>query len=114
MKISNLSIKNNLFLAPMAGVTDRPFRVLCKSFGAGVPRSVMTPLDVLEADKLSPSAVVEDVYTLLPALYMVMAGDVVAVMTVGAVAVASSSSSSVKPLRRLGEANIIYTQTDII
>ena len=41
MKISNLSIKNNLFLAPMAGVTDRPFRVLCKSFGAGVAVSEM-------------------------------------------------------------------------
>lgn len=41
MKISNLNIKNNLFLAPMAGVTDRPFRVLCKSFGAGVAVSEM-------------------------------------------------------------------------
>jgi len=41
MKISNLSIKNNLFLAPMAGVTDRPFRMLCKSFGAGVAVSEM-------------------------------------------------------------------------
>jgi len=41
MKISNLSIKNNLFLAPMAGVTDRPFRMLCKGFGAGVAVSEM-------------------------------------------------------------------------
>ncbi len=36
MKIGNLSIKNPIFLAPMAGVTDQPFRVLCKEMGAGV------------------------------------------------------------------------------
>ena len=41
MKIGSLSIKNNLFLAPMAGVTDRPFRMLCKKFGAGVAVSEM-------------------------------------------------------------------------
>ena len=41
MKIGNLSIKNNLFLAPMAGVTDRPFRMLCKKLGAGVAVSEM-------------------------------------------------------------------------
>ena len=36
MKIGNLLIKNPIFLAPMAGVTDYPFRVLCKEQGAGV------------------------------------------------------------------------------
>ncbi len=36
MKIGNLSIKTPIFLAPMAGVTDFPFRVLCKEFGASV------------------------------------------------------------------------------
>lgn len=41
MKIGELSIKNNLFLAPMAGVTDRPFRMLCKKLGAGVAVSEM-------------------------------------------------------------------------
>jgi len=41
MKIGDLSIKNNLFLAPMAGVTDRPFRMLCKKLGAGVAVSEM-------------------------------------------------------------------------
>ena len=35
-KIGNLKIKSPLFLAPMAGVTDHPFRMICKSFGAGV------------------------------------------------------------------------------
>ena len=35
VKIGNVTIKNNLILAPMAGVTDFAFRKLCKHFGAG-------------------------------------------------------------------------------
>lgn len=35
MRIAHLQLPNNLFLAPMAGVTDRPFRQLCKKLGAG-------------------------------------------------------------------------------
>ena len=34
--IGNLKIKSPLFLAPMAGVTDHPFRLICKQYGAGV------------------------------------------------------------------------------
>ena len=34
-KIGEIEIKNPIFLAPMAGVTDRPFRLICKEFGAG-------------------------------------------------------------------------------
>ena len=36
MKIGNVQLENNVFLAPMAGVTDRPFRVLCKEKGCGL------------------------------------------------------------------------------
>ena len=36
LKIGNVSIDNNLILAPMAGVTDLPFRLLCKEQGAGL------------------------------------------------------------------------------
>ncbi len=36
MKIGDLHINNPLFLAPMAGITDHPFRVLCREMGAGV------------------------------------------------------------------------------
>lgn len=35
MKIGNVEIKNGVFLAPMAGVTDRAFRYVCKKYGAG-------------------------------------------------------------------------------
>ena len=41
MKIGNHTLKNNLVLAPMAGVTDRPFRQLCKELGAGMAVSEM-------------------------------------------------------------------------
>lgn len=36
MKIGNVEIKNNIALAPMAGVTDLPFRILCKEQGCGL------------------------------------------------------------------------------
>ncbi|TCV80274.1 tRNA dihydrouridine synthase DusB [Sulfurirhabdus autotrophica] len=41
MKIGSYTLKNNLLVAPMAGVTDRPFRQLCKSLGAGMAVSEM-------------------------------------------------------------------------
>ena len=33
LKIGNVTLENNLILAPMAGVTDLPFRILCKEQG---------------------------------------------------------------------------------
>ena len=36
IKIGNVTLENNLILAPMAGVTDLPFRIICKYFGAGL------------------------------------------------------------------------------
>ncbi len=41
MKIGPYTLNNNLLLAPMAGVTDRPFRQLCKQLGAGMAVSEM-------------------------------------------------------------------------
>ncbi|AWH79217.1 tRNA dihydrouridine synthase DusB [Clostridioides difficile] len=36
MKIGNLKLKNKVFLSPMAGVTDLPFRLICKEQGCGL------------------------------------------------------------------------------
>ena len=36
LQIGNVTLQNNLILAPMAGVTDLPFRLLCKEQGAGL------------------------------------------------------------------------------
>jgi tRNA-dihydrouridine synthase B len=41
MEFLGFSLRNNLFVAPMAGVTDRPFRQLCKKMGAGLAVSEM-------------------------------------------------------------------------
>ncbi len=41
MQIGSHSLPNRLFVAPMAGVTDRPFRQLCRGFGAGYAVSEM-------------------------------------------------------------------------
>lgn len=36
IKIGNVELENNLILAPMAGITDKPFRIICKEFGPGL------------------------------------------------------------------------------
>jgi tRNA-dihydrouridine synthase B len=41
MLIGSYQLRNNLLVAPMAGVTDRPFRQLCKTMGAGMAVSEM-------------------------------------------------------------------------
>ncbi len=41
MQIGPHTLRNNLVVAPMAGVTDRPFRQLCKRMGAGMAVSEM-------------------------------------------------------------------------
>ncbi|MFW5443535.1 MAG: tRNA dihydrouridine synthase DusB [Methylococcaceae bacterium] len=41
MQIGPYTLKNNLILAPMAGITDRPFRELCRQFGVGLAVSEM-------------------------------------------------------------------------
>lgn len=54
MKIGSYILNNNLIVAPMAGVTDRPFRTLCKHFGAGHAISEMMASDMtLYAQKKS-------------------------------------------------------------
>lgn len=47
MRIGPYILRNNLVLAPMAGVTDRPFRQLCKELGAGMAVSEMVTANAL-------------------------------------------------------------------
>ncbi|MEK7322768.1 MAG: tRNA dihydrouridine synthase DusB [Pseudomonadota bacterium] len=47
MRIGPYSLANNVILAPMAGVTDRPFRQLCKELGAGMAVSEMVSANSL-------------------------------------------------------------------
>ena len=36
LKIGNVTLKNNILLAPMAGITDLPFRLICEKFETGL------------------------------------------------------------------------------
>ncbi len=52
MKIGNVTLKNNVFLAPMAGVSDLAFRIICDRFGAGLSYTEMVSAKALSfADK---------------------------------------------------------------
>jgi tRNA-dihydrouridine synthase B len=46
VRIGPYVLPSNVILAPMAGVTDRPFRLLCRRFGAGLAASEMITADV--------------------------------------------------------------------
>ncbi len=46
LRIGPYALPSNIVLAPMAGVTDRPFRILCRRFGAGLAASEMLSADV--------------------------------------------------------------------
>jgi len=50
MKIGNTNIENGIFLAPMEDVSDYPFRMICKKFGA----------DVVYSEFISPEALIRD------------------------------------------------------
>ena len=47
MKIENVNLENNIFLAPMAGITDLPFRLICKENGAGLVYTEMVSAKAL-------------------------------------------------------------------
>jgi len=53
MQLGNYLLENNVFIAPMAGVTDRPFRSLCKKLGAGyaVSEMVTSRPDLIKSTK---------------------------------------------------------------
>ena len=58
MNIAHIKLPNMLFVAPMAGVTDRPFRQLCKRLGAGyaVSEMVTSRPDLYKTPKTSRRA----------------------------------------------------------
>ena len=56
MKIGSVQLKNNIFLAPMAGVTDLAFRIICDRFGAGLSYTEMVSAKALSfSDKKTSS-----------------------------------------------------------
>lgn len=58
-KIGNQTFHNNILLAPMAGVTDRAFRILCKEQGAGITFSEMISAKGVHYDSKKSVALAE-------------------------------------------------------
>lgn len=48
IKIGNIEVENNVFLAPMASVTDIPFRKICRKFGPGLTYTEMASTKAME------------------------------------------------------------------
>ncbi len=59
LTIGNISLKNNIFLAPMAGVTDLAFRLMCKKWGAGLVFSEMISAKALHYNDKKTLALLE-------------------------------------------------------
>ena len=50
LNIGNVELENNIILAPMAGVSDLPFRIICKKFGPGLTCTEMVSSKALYHD----------------------------------------------------------------
>ena len=59
MKIGNVNIDNNVVLAPMAGVTDLPFRLLCKEMGCGLLYTEMVSAKAILYNNKNTEALLE-------------------------------------------------------
>ena len=59
MKIGNVELKNNVFLAPMAGVTDLAFRIICHDFGASLSYTEMVSAKALSFDDKKTGALMK-------------------------------------------------------
>ena len=59
LKIGNVELKNPYILAPMAGVTDLPFRLLCKEQGAGLLCMEMISAKAIQYNNKNTKALLE-------------------------------------------------------
>ncbi len=59
MRIGNVNIENKVFLAPMAGVTDLPFRLLCKEMGCGLLYTEMVSAKAILYNNKNTDALLE-------------------------------------------------------
>lgn len=59
IKLKNVEIKNNVFLAPMAGVTDIPFRKICRKFNPGLTYTEMASSKAMEFESSKTERLLE-------------------------------------------------------
>ncbi|MGC3979663.1 MAG: tRNA dihydrouridine synthase DusB [Steroidobacteraceae bacterium] len=75
MRIGPYQLSSNLALAPMAGVTDLPFRQLCRSFGAGLAAGEMLTSDVKLWDSKKSRTRLSHAEELEPRIVQIVGGD---------------------------------------
>lgn len=59
INIGNIEVKNNVYLAPMAGVTDIPFRKICREFGPGLTYTEMASTKAMEFESKKTEKLLE-------------------------------------------------------
>lgn len=59
IKLKDVEINNNVYLAPMAGVTDIPFRKICRKFGPGLTYTEMASSKAMEFDSTKTEKLLE-------------------------------------------------------
>lgn len=59
INVGNVEVKNNVYLAPMAGVTDIPFRKICREFGPGLTFTEMASTKAMEFESKKTEKLLE-------------------------------------------------------
>lgn len=75
MKIGNVEIKNNVFLAPMAGVTDIPFRKICRKFNPGLTYTEMASSKAMEFNSEKTEKILEITEDERPSVVQIFGSD---------------------------------------
>lgn len=75
INVGNVEIKNNVFLAPMAGVTDIPFRKICQEFGPGLMYTEMASSKALEYNSKKTEKLLEVLDDNLPSAVQIFGGN---------------------------------------
>ncbi len=83
MQIGSVTIENNVFLAPMAGVTDLPFRLLCKEMGCGMVYSEMVSAKGLQYENRNTEVLLKLAEAERPAAVQLFGSDPVLMGEIG-------------------------------
>ena len=75
LKIGNIVVKNNVFLAPMAGVTDIPFRKICREFGPGLTFTEMASSKAMEFNSKKTSKILNIIEGERPSIVQIFGSD---------------------------------------
>lgn len=75
MQIGNVKLNNNIFLAPMAGVTDMAFRILCKRQGCGLTYTEMVSAKGLHYKSNNTAVLLEIAEEEIPAAVQIFGSD---------------------------------------